>query len=424
MIIPSIDIMDGKAVQLVKGVRKVLEIDDVIGLGKKYSVYGEIAVIDLDAAIGRKDVSGNPIDNANLIKKLCKIARCRVGGGIRTVEKAIELIRAGASKIIIGTNANPQFLEKLPKSKVIAAIDTLGGMVAVEGWTKTTASKPERQIKKLEDYCCGFLYTNIDVEGTMKGIDIAKIKILAKLTQRRLTVAGGISSIADLKNIGLLGADSQIGMSLYTGKIDLDEAFAAMLEFKPHVIYGRKRALIPTIVQDESGQILMLAYSTEQSVIMSLQQKRGIYYSRSRDEIWRKGDTSGNIQELLKVSYDCDSDALLYKVRQKNSACHEGSYSCFGEKEFDLSRLYDIVKERIRQNNASSYTAQIAQNESSILKKIAEESQEVISYKNRSNLVWEIADLSYFITVLMAAKNISISEVMAELASRNTVKNG
>src|SRR3989338_7142605 len=122
MIIPSIDLMNGKAVQLKQGKEKVLERNDVLGLALEFRRYGELAVIDLDAAIGKGD-------NLNLIKKICKIADCRVGGGIRTIEKANEIMRAGAKKIIIGTKATPKFLKQLPKERVVVAIDTKDGFV-------------------------------------------------------------------------------------------------------------------------------------------------------------------------------------------------------------------------------------------------------------------------------------------------------
>src|SRR3989344_3235717 len=142
MIIPSIDLMDGKAVQLRQGREKVLERKNVLELAKEFSKYGEIAVIDLDAALGKGD-------NLKLIKKICKIADCRVGGGIRTIEKANEILQAGAKKIIIGTKANPKFLGQLPKERVIAAIDSKEGYVVNKGWTAKTKKTPKELIKGL-----------------------------------------------------------------------------------------------------------------------------------------------------------------------------------------------------------------------------------------------------------------------------------
>src|SRR3989344_8446544 len=164
MIVPSIDLMDGKAVQLRQGKEKVLEREDVLELALEFRKYGEIAVIDLDAAFGKGD-------NAELIKKICGIADCRVGGGIRTVQKANEIMQAGAKKIIIGTKATPEFLKQLPKEKVIVAIDTKDNYVVNKGWTKKTKKTPEEAIKELEPYCSEFLFTNVNKEGLMQGFD-------------------------------------------------------------------------------------------------------------------------------------------------------------------------------------------------------------------------------------------------------------
>lgn len=216
MIIPSIDLMDGKAVQLVQGEKKKLEREDVFGLAEKFSAFKEIAVIDLDAAMGKGS-------NTKIIKKICKIANCRVGGGIRTIEKANEILEAGAKKIIIGTKANKKFLEQLPKNRVIVAIDSRNDVVVTKGWKEKTGKRPEEVVKELNEYCSGFLYTCVDKEGLMKGSNIKKAADLSKLTNKKITVAGGISTIEEIKELSRLGFDCQIGMALYTNKISFDD---------------------------------------------------------------------------------------------------------------------------------------------------------------------------------------------------------
>ena len=405
MIIPSIDLMDGKAVQLRQGKEKVLERKNVLGLAKEFSKYGEIAVIDLDAAMGKGS-------NLELIKKICKIADCRVGGGIRTIEKANELLQAGAKKAIIGTKATPEFLKHLPKDRVIAAVDTKEGYVVTKGWTNKTKEKPEELIKKLEPYCSGFLFTNVDKEGLMQGIDFGIVKKLRKLTKNSLTVAGGISSIEDIKKLEDLGADSQLGMALYTGKIKLNEAFISLLNFR------KNKGLIPTIAQDDKKQVLMLAFSNKDSLLRTFKTGKATYYSRSRKKIWEKGETSGNYQEILRVKYDCDKDTLLFIVKQKNVACHTGKYSCFDDKEFSFEELYEVISDRIINPKKGSYTSKIAADEKKIKEKIKEECMEILNYKDKDNLVWEISDILYFIFVLMAKSGIDIKDVENELWRR------
>lgn len=408
MIIPSIDLMNGKAVQLIQGKKKVLERENVLKLAKEFNRYGELAVIDLDAAFSQ----GN---NLALIKKICKVAECRVGGGIRTIEKANEILSYGAKKIIIGTKANKKFLKKLPKERLIVAIDTKNGFVVNKGWRNKTKRAPEEFVKELENYCSGFLFTNVDKEGLMQGIDFEKIKKLRQITKNKLTVAGGISSIEEIKQLEDLGIDSQIGMALYTKKIKLDEAFISLLNFE------KNNGLIPTIVQDaNTKQVLMLSFSNKDSLKKTFESGRATYYSRTRKKIWTKGETSGNFQFVKKVRYDCDRDTLLFTVKQKNFSCHLGNYSCFGsgDKEFSLDELYEIIENRISNPRKNSYTSKISQNEKKIKEKIEEECEEVLLCKNKENLIWEISDLIYFILVLMAKKRITMRDIKNELWRR------
>ncbi|MHC1598009.1 MAG: bifunctional phosphoribosyl-AMP cyclohydrolase/phosphoribosyl-ATP diphosphatase HisIE [Candidatus Methanofastidiosia archaeon] len=408
MIIPSIDLMDGKAVQLQQGKKKMLEREDVMGLAKEFGRYGEIAVIDLDAAMEKGD-------NIDLIKQIVKVANCRVGGGIRSVEKGRELLRSGAKKIIIGTAASESFLSEFRREDVIVAIDTRGGMITDKGWQRDTDMTPKQMIERFKDYCGGFLFTNVDKEGRLEGFDVDLAAQIRKLVPKKcsLTVAGGITTIEEIQSIEKLNADCQVGMSIYTGKIQLDEAYASIIDFE------KNNGLVPTIVQEENGTVLMLAYSSQESLRMALTQGAGVYYSRSRNSIWIKGEESGNTQELLNVRYDCDRDTLLFTVRQKGVACHMGTYSCFTDDEaFTLSTLHDTLRARMQSGDASSYTYRLSRDEKAIMDKIAEESGEVINYKDRENLVWEISDLAYFLLVLMAKKGIDPKEIITELRGR------
>ncbi len=405
MIIPSIDLMNGKAVQLRQGKEKVLEREDVLELAREFRKYGEIAVIDLDAAFGKGD-------NLELIKKLCKIADCRVGGGIRTTERANEILQAGAKKIIIGTKATPKFLAQLPKKRVIVAIDSKDGYIVNKGWKFKTRKKTKELVQELGPYCSGFLFTDVNREGMLKGIDFSKIKRIKEATKNKLTVAGGVSSLNDIKWLESLGIDSQIGMGLYTGKIDLPDSFISILDF------GKNNGLIPTIVQDEEKQVLMLAFSNKESLLKTFKEGRAAYYSRARKQLWTKGETSGNFQEILKVRYDCDRDTLLFTVKQKNAACHFGQYSCFGEKNFNFQELYDVIADRIKNPEEKSYTSKIASSESKIKQKINEECLEVLNFKDRNNLAWEISDLFYFIFVLMAKNGVDVRDIENELWRR------
>lgn len=409
MIIPSIDIMNGKAVQLRQGKELVLIEDrDPIELAREFNRYGEVGVIDLDAAMGKGD-------NLELIQEICRVADVRAGGGIRTVERGRTLLRAGAKRIIIGTAAEPEFLKQFPKDSVMVALDHKDGLVVDQGWTRETQEALLDRAYRLAPFCGSFLCTFVSTEGTLSGMDLGALKALQSQISRPLTVAGGVAHTEEAAAISRMGLDVQVGMALYTGKLSLADAIVQSLDFE-------KCPQIPTIVQDEAGQVLMLAYSTPESLKLALQEGRGIYFSRSRQEIWRKGETSGHLQTLLQCRTDCDRDALLFTVRQTEEACHTGAYSCFGsgstEKSFSLPTLMTTLKQRQSEMPEGSYSAKLFANRELLLRKIMEEAFEVTRAPDRQNLTWEIADAIYFLSVLAVAEDVTWRDVEAELGGR------
>lgn len=407
MLVASIDLMDGKAVQLQQGKTKVLEREDVLELAKYYARFGEVAVIDLDCALN----TGK--NNEELIKKICKIAPCRVGGGIRTVEKAKEVLSWGAKKIIIGTAASEDFLSKLPKSRVLVAIDSRDGKITTKGWQETSQFSTLDYVKRFEDYCCGFLFTIVEKEGMMQGTNLEFIKEIASQTKNPITAAGGISSIEEIIELQKNNISSQLGMAIYTGKISLEDAFCACLDFE------KQDGLIPTIVQDKmTKQVLMLAYSTPESLKKSFETGLATYYSRSRKELWTKGLTSGNTQELLNAKFDCDQDAILFTVNQKGDACHLNRYSCFEDKNFTLEELYNIILDRKEKMPQGSYTTKLFNNEFYLKRKIMEEAFETVNFSEGDGLGWEAADLMYHLFVFMAMHNTTPEDIRNNLKSR------
>lgn len=276
MIVPSIDLMGGQAVQLVGGETRAIDAGDPRPIAERFRLAGEIAVIDLDAALGQGD-------NAPLIRELCRMAPCRVGGGIRSVEAARAWLDAGAVKVILGTAARPDILGRLPRERVIAALDARHGQVVVEGWrTPTGAAVPER-MAALRDLVGGFLVTFVEREGRMAGIDAGAIgALVGHAGGARLTVAGGFTTAADIAVADRAGADAQVGMALYTGRLGLAEAIAAPL------VSDRPDGLWPTVVTDEHGTALGLAYSDIASLRAAVKRRRGVYHSRTRG-LWVKG---------------------------------------------------------------------------------------------------------------------------------------
>lgn len=409
MIIPSIDLMDGKAVQLKQGKEseKVLERENVLELAEYYSKFGDVAVIDLDSAMNKET------NNEELIEQLCKIAPCRVGGGVRTMEKAKRLLAYGAKKIIIGTAASEEFLAQLPKDKVIVAIDTKNGKITTEGWTKELDKTPTDYIKHFDGLCSGYLYTIVEKEGMMQGCDLELIKEVRSATKKEFVAAGGISTIEEIAQLNKLNISTQLGMCIYTGAVKLEEAFCACLDFE------KQGGLIPTIVQDtDSKQVLMLAYSNPESLSKTFETGLATYFSRSRNELWTKGLTSGNTQNIQTARFDCDQDTLLFKVKQKGNACHLDQFSCFGDKEFGLEELYKVLQSRKKELPEKSFTTKLFKDNFFLKRKIMEEAFEVVNFEQGDGLKWEVADLAYFVLTFMVENNVTIDEIINNLASR------
>lgn len=226
MIIPCIDLMDGKVVQLVQGREKALEGGSPGEMLRKFAAFPEIQVIDLDAAIGKGS-------NDALVEFLASRAVTRVGGGVRSVERARTLVRQGAGKIIVGTAAfrgdgiDRLFLRDLHDAigpaRILVALDSKDGRIVVKGWRESTTLAAEAVIQLLEPYCGGFLCTYVDKEGMMQGTDLEWFRRLRAATGHEITAAGGITTLDEIRELRKLEIHAALGMAIYTGRLDLDE---------------------------------------------------------------------------------------------------------------------------------------------------------------------------------------------------------
>ena len=225
MLIPSIDLKGGAVVQLVQGERLAIKDDDVQKWVRRFERFPKVQVIDLDAAMGTGD-------NLALVRQIAGTLRCRVGGGIRGVARAAEVLAAGADQIIAGSAL---FTENAPdvafartlagavgRSRVIAAVDSKGGRVVIHGWKTTLPLTAVEAVRALEPYCDEFLYTHVDTEGLMGGTDIAAIRAVRAATTRRVTAAGGITTQEEIDALDAIGVDAVVGMAIYTGALDPD----------------------------------------------------------------------------------------------------------------------------------------------------------------------------------------------------------
>jgi phosphoribosylformimino-5-aminoimidazole carboxamide ribotide isomerase len=220
VLIPSIDLMGGKIVQLVQGEKKALESDDFDYWIQRFAAYPLVQLIDLDAAMG----NGN---NHKLIAMICKRLPCQTGGGIRDVARAGELLGLGAKRVIFGssllkdgainTSLAAEAATVLDTEQLTFAIDSRNGKVAIKGWKENTSLYPADMIRALDAYCSAFLYTHIDTEGTMTGFPTGVAQELASITKKQLIVAGGIRSRAEVDQLDTMGVDAVVGMAIYTG---------------------------------------------------------------------------------------------------------------------------------------------------------------------------------------------------------------
>ncbi len=228
-IVPCIDLMDRKVVQLVQGREKALEGDSPDEMLRKFAAFPQIQVIDLDAAMGRGA-------NDDLVEMLASKAVIRAGGGVRTVARAQALLAQGVFRVIVGTSAfnaegpNHAFLRSLVdavgREKIVLALDTKAGRITIKGWQEATNFTAEEVIRQMEPYCSGFLCTYVDKEGMMQGTDLDWFARLRAATDMEITAAGGITTMDDIRALTAMNINCALGMAIYTGRLDLAELAA------------------------------------------------------------------------------------------------------------------------------------------------------------------------------------------------------
>lgn len=429
MVISSIDLKGGHVVQLRNGREKVLQRDDAEALMADFSKYGEVAVIDLDAAAGKVDEKGQSA-NTQIIKSLLRKGNVRTGGGVRSIDRARELVALGAEKVIVGSAAwkksfaagecplNTDFLDALEaavgRQRIIIAVDAIAGKIAVEGWTQTVDVPLVEGAKAAEKYAAELLFTCVEKEGCMAGTDMEAAKQLRDAVKCRLVVAGGVSSVEEIAALQKIGCDVQLGMALYTGVVPLKEAFIECIDWN-------KSPLVPVVVQSVNGEVLMVGHANREALDRTFELGRLTFWSRTRGELWTKGDTSGHYLELVRMRADCDRDTILATAIPHGGVCHTGSFTCFSnapDERSSAQRLYDTIADRFKNPKPGSYTATL--NDKRVREKVMEEAEELTSdAENRDDIVWEAADLFYFMSVLLYKEGVTWQDVYDELDRRH-----
>ena len=352
IIFPAIDIRNGKCVRLVKGDfnQETVFSERPEIMAKKWEDEGGqyLHLVDLDGALKGKSQN---LDVVEMILKTVNIP-VELGGGIRTMENIKQVLDMGVSRVILGSVAvkDPQLVKdackKYGSERIVVGIDAKDGLVAIEGWEKVSDKTALSLALAMKDIGVQtIVYTDISKDGMLAGPNVEQTKILSDKTGIDIIASGGMSCMDDLTHINDAGIHGAIiGKAIYEKRIDLK---AAVNLFESGASYSKASAmpkadisfkdlkldangLIPVVVQDYvNGEVLMLAYMNEEAFNKTLETGIMTYYSRSRQELWVKGLTSGHFQYVGSLDIDCDNDTILAKVRQVGAACHTGNRTCF-----------------------------------------------------------------------------------------------
>lgn len=341
---PAIDMKNGQCVRLTQGLFDNVNVysDSPADMAALWESSGArfLHLVDLDGALAGRSVNAPAI---RAITERVKIP-VQLGGGIRTLENIDMMLSLGVYRVIIGTRAveDPEFVREAVRTfgaeHIVVGVDAKNGKVATAGWENVSSVDALDLCRRMEDMGVQtIVYTDISRDGMMQGPNVAMTKKISDAVSMDIIASGGVSCMEDLYEIERAGIHGAImGKSLYEKKIDLTEAVKAFeipqitLDLPFSSLKLGPDRLLPVVVQDNrSGEVLMVAYMNEEAYNATLQTGRMTYYSRSRKELWLKGDTSGHYQYVRSLFIDCDQDTLLAKVDQIGAACHTGNHSCF-----------------------------------------------------------------------------------------------
>lgn len=444
-IIPCLDVKDSR---VVKGVNFVdlKDIGNPVELAKFYNQAGADELVFLDIS---KTQDGHEL-MLDVIKETVQAISIplTVGGGIQTLEDIDAILNAGASKISIGTAAikDPNFVsaatEKYGSNKIVAAIDIqydeelADFYVYSHGGTKRTEWKAFDWLLECKKLGVGeLLITNKDRDGVQNGFDIEFLKKASQMVDIPIVASGGAGTIGDFIELfeetsvtaGLAASIFHNGtVQIADLKAKLKEAAIPLVpEQKPD--FAKGNGLVSVILQDyNTKQVLMNGFMNQEAYQLTIQENIVWFYSRTKNRLWKKGETSKHYQYVERISLDCDKDALLIEVTPAGPTCHLGRQSCFEQEFFNLETLFQTVQDKVAHPKEGSYTKYLVEEGiDKILKKCGEEMTEtIIAAKNQDTnvLVDEASDLLYHLFVLLAHQGVSLEDVKNQLAKRHGKK--
>lgn len=340
LIFPAIDIQEGRCVRLVKGdfatAHQVAADPLETAFGFRDAGAEWIHMVDLDGA-----KTGRRVNNAIFTEIAGKSGlKVEVGGGIRDMQTLEDYFAAGISRCILGSAAvkNPALVQEAAAAygdRIAVGIDAKDGMVATEGWLDVSEVSYIELARRME--AAGvrtLIFTDIARDGTLEGPNLSQLEALTCAVSCDIVASGGIRELADIRDLRRMGLYGAIcGKSLYSGTLALREAVeaaASPADGLELTRFFRKGSLVPAVVQeDATGEVLMLAYMNRTALQRTIESGTTWFWSRSRNEYWNKGATSGHFQHVVSIAGDCDDDTLLIRVSQEGAACHTGAHSCF-----------------------------------------------------------------------------------------------
>ena len=462
-VIPCLDVAGGRVVKGLK-FENLRDAGDPVEAARRYEAEGADELCFLDVAASHEE-------RGTLVGLVARVADVlsipfTVGGGVRSVEDAGALLQAGADRVTVNTAAvaDPglvtRLAERFGSQCVVVAVDAkrLGErfVVSTHGGRRITEIELASWVAEVTTRGAGeILLTSMDADGTLAGFDLAMLKVARSATSVPIVASGGAGTLTHFAPAVLEGgADAVLAASIFHDRTfsvgQVKRALAkAGVPVRPAVPAGLERVvfdakgLVPVVVRDErSGDVLTLAWANEEALALTVETRLSHFWSRSRRELWKKGETSGNVQRVVRVSVDCDRDAVLYDVEPAGPACHTGAATCFTPIEatparvaaaagtarpgpvdtLDLGPLFAVVAARKASPEPGSYTNRLLDKGiEKCAQKVGEEGVETALAavtRDDAGLAAEIADLMYHVVVLMAARGLPAGAVAAELAAR------
>ncbi|MEO8586488.1 MAG: imidazole glycerol phosphate synthase subunit HisF [Acidobacteriota bacterium] len=459
-VIPCLDVADGR---VVKGVsfENLRDAGDPVEAATRYEAEGadEVAFLDIAAAHEKR---GTLVELVGRVAEALSIP-FTVGGGVRSVEDADALLRAGADRVTVNTAVveDPSLITRLAErfgaQCVVVAIDgkrlrDANGLAVMRVMTHGGRRPVDRSVTTWAAAAAAagageILLTSVDADGSQAGFDLEMLRAVRSAVDVPIVASGGAGHLDDFAKAVLIGgADAVLAASVFHDRIftvgAVKEAMRrAGLPVRPAPARARtllprydQNGLVPVIMRDvATGKVLTLAWANADAIAKTRETGLAHFYSRSRQALWLKGETSGNVQRVAGISLDCDDDAVLYDVRPSGPACHTGAESCFTRVEsfeavsrdadgLDLTDLFAVVKNRKESPVEGSYTNKLFDDGvARIAQKVGEEAVEtaLASVTGDGNaLAGEAADLLYHLAVLLTARGVAPGDVAAKLAER------